>query len=356
MSRVITDSEGNREDIMLNAIGSTWTESILNLESPRGTTKIEYGALHPISSEVWNKQNSIWFYTREEFRRRIINIDPRQVAYTQIYNILTTYREGSNLPKKREHEISVAELLRLPEDEIYERIDHFYDQLRNALPAPTKLYIPYTSNKEERKETLITRLETLHPNTFNQDHKKASYKSIHALYEDKKRGICFPYFFEILAVPVADPIHTRNGIVYFGAVNYSIPSKDEGIVFEGDYYKHFPDAFIAPKHILGVLRLYKFNDDAEDSSKVPCIVIANLVTPRRDPHGQDKARIDTTPFTDTIIKAVSRISTEIKSYRAEGYYFTRRSERHTTTQQDTGRGQIEKLLTEYLRREHGLPI
>ena len=178
---------------------------------------------------------------------------------------------------------------------------------------------------------------------------------MHGVYEDKKRKICFPYFFEILAVPVADPKYAKRGINYFGAVNYSVPSKGEGLEFEGDYHVQFPDAFIPPANIKQLLGVYKFNDDAEDSSKVPCVIIANLVTPRRDPHGQEKSRIDTTPFVDTIIKAVSRLSTEIKSYRGEGYYFTKRSERRYAERHDTGRGQLERLLTNYLTENYGLP-
>ena len=121
----------------------------------------------------------------------------------------------------------------------------------------------------------------------------------------------------------------------------------QGVIFEGDYYRLI-SGWYTPTSIIGVLEHYKFDDDAEDSSKVPCIIIANLVTPRRDPHGQDKSRIDTTPFLETIVKAVSGLSTGIKSYRGEGIYFSRRSERSAAIQRDPGRGQLERLLTEYL--------
>ena len=140
---------------------------------------------------------------------------------------------------------------------------------------------------------LIARLDRLYPNTLKRNISKACYKAIQGAYEDRKRKICFPYFFEILAAPVADPIHAKTGNTYFGAVNYSVPARDRGVIFEGDYYTLI-SSWDNPTSILGVLRHYKFNDDAEDSSKVPCVIIANLVTPRRDPHGQDKSRIDTT--------------------------------------------------------------
>ena len=78
-------------------------------ESPWATVNIEYNALHSISTESWNKQNSIHSYTPEEFKRRILNIDHTQATPIRIYDLLQTYREGSNLRKTAEHELSVAE-------------------------------------------------------------------------------------------------------------------------------------------------------------------------------------------------------------------------------------------------------
>ena len=127
--------------------------------------------------------------------------------------------------------------------------------------------------KKERR--FIARLDRLYPDILNKDHSKASYKPVRGFYEDKKRRICFPYFFEILAVPVAEPKYAKRGITYFGAVNYSVPSRGEGVVFEGDYYEQFPDEYIPPGNIKQLLGVYKFNDDAEDSSKVPSVIIAN---------------------------------------------------------------------------------
>jgi hypothetical protein len=223
--------EVDKERVILNAIGDGG-----GLESPMATTKIKYDPLHPISSEVWNRQNSVHSYTLEEFKRRIVNMDTDQAAIAQIYNVLATYREGSNLKKKPEHEISVTELLQLPDHKLNNRIANFYTQLKNALPPPPKLTLPYTGSKEERKVALIARLDRLYPNTLKRNISKACYKAIQGAYEDRKRKICFLYFFEILAAPVADPIHAKTGITYFGAVNYSVPARDRGVIFEGDYY------------------------------------------------------------------------------------------------------------------------
>jgi hypothetical protein len=348
------EQQEHNEDLDEEANTQVILGAINNLESPMAITKIEYTALHPISSEVWNRQNSVHSYTLEEFRRRIVNMDSNQAARTQIYEVLKAYREASNLRRKDEHEISVFELLELPDHELYKRIANFYHQLKNALPPPPKLTLPYTTNKEDRKSALIARLYRIYPDKLDRNLDRACYKAIHGIYEDKKRRICFPYFFEILAVPVADSIHAKNGITYFGAVNYSVPTSGEGVIFGGDYSRLISGWF-TPTSIKEVLEHYKFNDDSEDSSKVPCVIIANLVTPRRDPHGQDKSRIDTTPFIETIVKAVSGLSNGIKSYRGMGIYFSRRSERSHAIQHDTGRGQLERLLTNYLTENYGLP-
>ena len=159
------DEDATREQVISDAISGS--QGIFNHESPMATTKI---ALHPISSEIWNRQNSVHSYTLEEFKRRIVNMDISQAARTQIYDVLAAYREGSNLKKKNELEMSVIELLQLPDRELYKRIACFYYQLKNALPPPPKLALPYTGSKEERKEALIIRLDRLYPDTLNKDH------------------------------------------------------------------------------------------------------------------------------------------------------------------------------------------
>jgi hypothetical protein len=329
---------------MLNAIGS---------ESPRATIKIEYDALHPISTESWNKQNSIHSYNPEEFKRRIVNIDRKQAGGIRIYDLLQTYREGSNLKKTPEYEITVADLLALPEQKRNQRIAGFYKQLKAALPPPEKLILPYTSNKEERKNALIARVNRLYSN-LDQDESKASYKAIHARYEDEK--ISYPYFFEILAIPFKDPRTAYNNVVFIGAVNYSVSPKENSNIFEGDYtdYIYDVDSYSKTKDILGVLNAYGFHNYAVDTAKIPCLIVVNLVTPRREPHGQDKSRIDITPFAGTIVQGVKRIASDIKSYRALGIHFSTPKDRRDADYIPSGRGKLEGLLTNYLVKNHGL--
>ena len=321
-------------------------------DSPRATVNIEYNALHSISTESWNKQNSVHSYTPEEFKRRILNIDHTQVPHIRIYDLLQIYREGSNLRKTAEHELSVAELVALPEQFRNKKIESFYKQLKDALPRPEKLLLPYTTNKEDRKNVLIARCNRLYSN-LDKDKNKACYRAIHSRYEDE--NISYPYFFEILAIPFDDPRSADNNVIFIGAVNYSISPKENSNLFEGDYNRYLPNGlYTVPKNILGVLEIYGFHNYANDTAKIPCLIIANLVTPRREPHGQDKSRIDITPFAATIMHAVRKLAAGIKSYRAVGIRFSKPTERRTAIQVSSGRGLLEGVLTDYLQKNHGL--
>ncbi|MGH9925622.1 MAG: hypothetical protein ACRD5B_09615, partial [Nitrososphaeraceae archaeon] len=328
-------------------------------ESPKATIVIEYKALHPISTESWEKQNSIHAYTKEEFKRRFVNIDLSQnVGDVEVYKILQTYREGSNLHKTAEHELTLAELAALPEDKRNNRLERFYNQLKKAIPSPPeKLILPYTTNRDERKSALMARLTRLYDNLDN-DKSKASYKSIHGRpYEDKMDKTSYPYFFEILAVPFKDPRTADHNMIFIGAVNYSISPKENSNLFEGDYSRYIYDSgsySTTTKDIVGALEAYGFSSYAHDTAKIPCVIIANLVTPKRKPHGQDKSRIDITPFTGTFIQAIKRLTTDIKTYRALGIHFSKPSERPDAELIPSGRGKLEGLLTKYLREEHRL--
>ena len=183
-------------------------------------SNIEFKALHPISTKSWENQNSCHAYMPEEFKARFVNMDPEEAAKTRVYDLLTTWREGTtlpmregkSLPKKLEYEISIAELCELPDKERDKWIEGYYIQLRKAMKPPSKLSIPYTTNTVKRKEILINRLHSIYDG-LDRDPKRAAYKSISGVYESHRRGITFPYFLEILAIPWADPIAAEYGII-----------------------------------------------------------------------------------------------------------------------------------------------
>jgi hypothetical protein len=323
-------------------------------DSARATINIEYNALHQITKEPWYKQNTIHSYTAEEFKRRLVNMDSQQALGIRVYNFLTTFREGSNIRRSSENDISVAQLLSLQDKARNKKIEFYYNQLKAALPPLEKLALPYSIRKEERKNVLIERCNRLYSN-LDKDRSKASYRTIYGKYEDKKKKISYPYFFEILAIPFDDPRSADNNIVFIGAVNYSISPKADSNLFEGDYNQYIPiDAYSKPKNILGVLEIFGFHDYANDSAKIPCLIVANLVTLRRDPHGQDKSRIDITPFAGTIVEEVKKLASDIKTYRAVGIRFDKPSERRSAIQYGSGKGLLEGVLTDFLQKNHGL--
>jgi hypothetical protein len=330
----------------------------LTTPAPRATINIEYKALHPISKEAWNKQNSVRAYLPEEFKARFVNMDSKEAAETRVYDLLLTFREGSNLKKESDHDISIAELCELPDKERDKKIEHFYKQLWKVKMPPLKeLVLPYPTNKNKRKSVLMGRLSRLYGN-LDKDKKRASYKPIFKTYVDEKRKISFPYFFEILAVPFDNPITASSGVEFVGAVNYSISPKENSNIFGGEDYIDYLDYYPYSKvnNILRLLEEFKFSDENLDSSKIPCVVIANLVTPRRDPHGYDKSSIDVTPFTHTIVQAVKRLASEISSYRGRNITFKSAVERRTATPQESKRGALEIMLIKYLQENHGLPL
>lgn len=146
--------------------------------------------------------------------------------------------------------------------------------------------------------------------------------------------------------------------VFIGAVNYSVSPKYNGNIFEGDYdWYDENDRHHTAKDIIEVLEKHRFYL-VGPNKKIPCVILANLVTQRRDPHGQDKSRIDTRPFTSLIIEAVRRIAPGIQTYRADNWTFKDEEDRYTAKHHDINlgeKGSVEGLLRKFLIDERGFP-
>ena len=236
------------------------------------------------------------------------------------------------------------------------------------MKPPKRLSVPYTANTIKRKAVLIRRLHSIY-NDLDRNSEHAAYKSIFGIHEDFITGIAFPYFIEMLAVPFADPIHAERGVTYTGAVNYSISPKEGSNMFSGNYDPYFyygngeddgegseDDEYEKIDDIRGVLASYGFHRYAVDTAKIPCVVILNLVTPKRDPHGHDKSSIDITPFAASIVQIVKRLAADIKSYRSRGIHFRRPTERKSAIETgDNKKGALERMLINYLQENRGFP-
>jgi len=90
---------------------------------------------------------------------------------------------------------------------------------------------------------------------------------------------------------------------------------------------------------------------------LPCIVVGNLITPRRDPQGYDKSHIDTKPFAQTIITAIEKMASHIPTLRVAGYIIRTVEEDYKNARQKKINRKIsaKELLRQFLIKERGLP-
>jgi hypothetical protein len=107
----------------------------------------------------------------------------------------------------------VADLVSDPN--MYDEIKELYNELKNTLPPPRKISLPYTTNRKERINALVPRIAEI----YNIDKtKKPSYRIEWGYYDD---GIIkYPFAFEILGIPFANPIEVETKFI--GAINYSV--------------------------------------------------------------------------------------------------------------------------------------
>lgn len=319
---------------------------VLSSPARKATIKIDAPRLHSISTG-WNNISSVHSYKPEEFVAAITSIHDKD--NTSVYDVLRTFREGTQTPKTAATQISVAELLSDPDRE--KKIEHLYYALKKVLPPPNRLSLPYSNIKsDERKRTLVERIARIYGSS-NLDSKKAIYKVIHDTFNDGdlkkvwshdgktysyKRGkgiLHFPFAIEIIAIPFSNEIIVKSedqGTRFIGSVNYSISPR--GNKFDGEYEwndKNKKSYGMRANNITTIFNRYNFEfwSTAEPKTKLPCIIVANLISPRIDYHGHDKSRIDTQPFAKGIIEAARKIAEEVQTFKAAGYVFYKKHQR-----------------------------
>ncbi len=306
---------------------------------------IEVSALHPIAaSGLWNNPDSIHSYLPEEFMNRIVNVHDKSIT---VYDALHSFREGTNIKKNAKLRISIADLLANPN--MYIEIEELFHQMKDALPPQRKLSLPYDTKlkRKERVNILTSRIGELYDIDKN---KRPSYRIEDGYFYNGK--IQYPYAFEILGIPLANP---REGVTKFiGAVNYSVSPKN--IKFEGEYDAGDGE-YEKENSIDDILRVCGFHKNSAKKSRLPCIVIGNLITPRRDPHGYDKSRIDTSPFAETIASAAKKMASKIQTLRAAGYIIHQTDDDYSNARQKKVNRTIsaKELLRQFLIKERGLP-
>ena len=320
---------------------STELTTVLLAASQRGKVNIDIPALSSIAtSKEWNNADSIHSYSPAEFTSRITNVHHKQK--TIVYDVLRSFREGTNIKKNIKTEKSIADLV--SNSNMYTEIKGLYKELKNALPPQKNLSIPYTANRKDRVKTLVTRVAELY--RIDKD-KDPSYRIELGYYDD---GIVkYPFAFEILGIPLANPKEDKTKFI--GAINYSISPNN--IRFEGEYHTNGQ----IDKNMDELLRTFGFHKHSAKKSRLPCVIIGNLITPRRDPHGYDKSLLDTKPFALTIITAIKKMAYDIPTLRAAGYIMRSKDDDYRSARQKKINRKIsaKDLLRRFLVTERGLP-
>jgi hypothetical protein len=344
----------------------------LSTPANKAAINIEYPALHPISTK-WNNVCSIHSLMPEEFITMITSVyDQKSIT---LYDVLQRLREGNNMKKTDENQISIAEFLANPD---YPRkLEQLFWDLKGVLGghAPKELSLPYSDNKQ-RKQALVSRVCNLYPLL---DAEKAVYKIIRGFYNDDKmkkvwdpdrelytcekgKGILeYPFAVEFLVVPYKPSSlsdEEGNSIdrasEFIGSVNYSLSTRSNE--FDGDYQWYDKHGYsMTSTSMKGILEKYgfAFYEYSDSKVKIPSIIIVNIVSPRVDYHGHDKSRIDTRAFSETIIDAAKKIADSIQTFRGAGFMFTK-ERHHDTIPEKKSKVTPESLVEKLLRERMGM--
>ena len=348
-----SDTEENHY-VDSNKFENASQELVRVLTSPahKATIKIDFPALQPIV-KGWNNISSIHSYKPQEFVSSITSVYDKQS--TRVYDVLRMFREGSNIKKNSDNQISVAKLMLDPDKD--KKIESLYYELKSVLHAPKNISLPYANIKaEQRKEALVKRIEQLYrADGIILDIEKAVYKQVH---DSAIVGmLSYPFVFEIIAIPFNDDtikLHRDVGTKFLGSVNYSISPR--GNKFDNDYRwqdskKSHGDYDLNCSSIIGILEIYGFRlfgyQDAK--TKLPCIIVGNLVSPRIDYHGHDKSRIDTNPFSSVIIESVKKMAEGIQTFRAAGYVFSSDKRHRSFAASKDRKKSAKEALTEFIK-------
>jgi hypothetical protein len=226
------------------------TEDILAVDRDGTNRVVDAPALHSISTK-WNNISSIHSCKPEEFVSTFTSVYDKDK--TTVYDVLRTFKEGTQVAKTPDTEISVAQLLQNPDRD--KKLESLYYQLKHILRPQERLSLPYSHlQTEERKRALIDRITSLYPKGYlNTD--RAVYRLIHGRYKDDKGILQYPFAFEIIAIPLSDKVlneNTNRPSEFIGAVNYSVAPRSNK--FGGEY--HWTDKKLVTCKLLIISKVF----------------------------------------------------------------------------------------------------
>jgi hypothetical protein len=188
---------------------------------------------------------------------------------------------------------------------------------------------------KQEAQHLAEDIATMKPEGYL-DISRAVYQEVHGITselqeEGDKDPAQYRYKFKIVAVPLHEDFIRKNRYTvkseFIGFINSSLsPTSDQGTLFEGRYewVKEGKNSYSSTYDIIGVLREYNFvfGTDRKSKSKVPCVIAANLEAEKIHYQTSAKqARIDITPFRDSIIEAVEKLAKKVHTFQSIGVTF-----------------------------------
>lgn len=259
-----------------------------------------------IESSTWTNEITAWAYTDNEFLIYIENLANQSIS---VSTALTGFRELRWLPKewtqKKLNELSTNEktgLLR---------------ELKGHSTPMKELSIPYGGNKDSdelRKDALYKRIAAIYDVKPRQ---KAQYRVVHERYISPDRTVNFPYVFEAIAIPFSDIWDASP--TFIGAVNNSVSIVNRGkSLYDGSYTFKKKGKQCHAWNLTGILD-YWYGYYVRDSSKShPCVIAANLLTPKVQWRDQGKSTLVIEPFANTIAETISKVMGKIPTFHGYG--------------------------------------
>jgi hypothetical protein len=267
-----------------------------------------------IASTTWTNEITAWAYTDNEFLIYIENLVDQTITVSKA---LTDFRELKWLPKewtqKKLNELSTREKTGL------------LKELKNHSTPMKNLSIPYGGNKESdelRKDALFKRIAAIYD--VKPKH-RAQYKIVPARYISDDGKVNFPYVFEAMAIPFSDIWDASP--TFIGAVNNSVSIVNRGkSLYDGSYFFKKKNKGCHAWNMTGILD-YWYGYYVRDSSKShPCVIVANLLTPKVQWKDQGKSTLVIEPFANTIAETISKIMGKIPTFHGYGVGKSSKSE------------------------------
>lgn len=258
-----------------------------------------------IVSNTWTNEITAWAYTDTDFLVFMESLVDQSIPVSAA---LAPFRELKWLPKewkqKQLDELSTEQKIRLLKD------------LKCHSKPMEKLSVPFGGNKESdelRKEALIKRISAI----YDVDESCAEYKVVRARYESPDGDVNFPYVFEVVAIPWND---IWNGDkTFIGAVNNSVSIINKGMsLYDGMYTFKDKDKERTVWNIEGILSRWYGWQLRESKKSWPCVIAANLLTPKVHWKEQGKSTLVIEPFADTIVETITKVMKKIPTFHGMG--------------------------------------